>query len=332
MSTIGQPSDGKPASGQEVRGLRAVVAVGGNSLITSEDRITISDQAETAAATAREIGEMIAAGWKLAITHGNGPQVGFILRRCEIGIHEVPPIPMDYATSNTQGSIGYMFQRALRNDLRRRGLQRNVVSLITQTLVDRDDPAFDEPTKPIGPHLEESVARERAREQGWVVREDSGRGWRRVVPSPRVKGIVELEVIRQLVLGGTVTIACGGGGLPVYEEESGRLRRVEAVIDKDYASSLLARELAADLLLVTTAVEKVALNFGRSDQRWLDRMTVSEARRHLADGQFPPGSMGPKIQSMIEFVEATGGRGLITDPLSLNRALAGETGTSIVPG
>ncbi|MCZ6725785.1 MAG: carbamate kinase, partial [Acidobacteria bacterium] len=198
--------------------------------------------------------------------------------------------------------------------------------------VDRDDPAFEEPTKPIGPHLDEATARQRAAEQGWVVKEDSGRGWRRVVASPLPLAIVELEVIRTLVTQGTVAIACGGGGVPVFEDEAGELQRVEAVIDKDHASSLLATELDADLLLVTTAVEKVAVNFGQPNQRWLDRMTLAEAREHQASGQFPPGSMGPKIQAVIDFVERTGGRGLITDPENLTRALAGETGTTIVPG
>ncbi|MCH7665975.1 MAG: carbamate kinase [Acidobacteria bacterium] len=310
----------------------AVVAVGGNSLIADEQHVTISDQSDTATATAHQIAEMIAAGWNLVVTHGNGPQVGFILRRSEIGMSEVPPIPMDYATSNTQGSIGYMFQRALRNDFRRRGIEREVVALITQTLVDENDPAFDAPTKPIGPHLDEATARQRAAEQGWVVKEDSGRGWRRVVPSPLSLAIIEIEVIRSLLGQGTVVIACGGGGLPVFEDENGELMRVEAVIDKDHASSLLARELGADLLLITTGVEKVAIDFGKPTQQWLDRLTLAEARRHQADGQFAPGSMGPKIQAMIDFVEETGGRGLITNPENLTRALAGETGTVILPG
>ncbi len=310
----------------------AVVAVGGNSLIADEQHVTISDQSDTATATAHQIAEMIDAGWNLVVTHGNGPQVGFILRRSEIGMSEVPPIPMDYATSNTQGSIGYMFQRALRNDFRRRGIEREVVALITQTLVDKNDPAFDTPTKPIGPHLDEATARQRAAEQGWVVKEDSGRGWRRVVPSPLSLAIIEIEVIRSLLGQGTVVIACGGGGLPVFEDENGDLMRVEAVIDKDHASSLLARELGADLLLITTGVEKVAIDFGKPTQQWLDRLTLAEARRHQADGQFAPGSMGPKIQAMIDFVEETGGRGLITNPENLTRALAGETGTVIVPG
>lgn len=310
----------------------AVVAVGGNSLIADEQHVTISDQSDTATATAHQIAEMIEAGWNLVVTHGNGPQVGFILRRSEIGMSEVPPIPMDYATSNTQGSIGYMFQRALRNDFRRRGIEREVVALITQTLVDKNDPAFDAPTKPIGPHLDEATARQRAAEQGWVVKEDSGRGWRRVVPSPLSLAIIEIEVIRSLLGQGTVVIACGGGGLPVFEDENGELMRVEAVIDKDHASSLLARELGADLLLITTGVEKVAIDFGKPTQQWLDRLTLAEARCHQVDGQFAPGSMGPKIQAMIDFVEETGGRGLITNPENLTRALAGETGTVILPG
>ncbi|MEE8523559.1 MAG: carbamate kinase, partial [Thermoanaerobaculia bacterium] len=259
------------------------------------DHVSIPYQAEAAAETAHQLAELIAADWRVVVTHGNGPQVGFILRRSEIGKHEVPPIPMNYATSNTQGSIGYMFQKALRNELRRRGIDRQVVTLITQTLVDRDDPAFRDPTKPIGPHLDEATAKRRAEEQGWTVKEDAGRGWRRVVASPLPQSILELKVIRELVLGGTVVIACGGGGLPVIEDADGDLHGIEAVIDKDYASSLLARELGADLFLISTAVEKVAIHFKQPDQRWLDRLTLSEARAYLREGHFAPGSMGPKI-------------------------------------
>ncbi len=309
----------------------AVVAVGGNSLIADGDHTSIPYQAEAAARTARQIAAMIAAGWSVVLTHGNGPQVGFILRRSEIGKHEVPPIPMNYATSNTQGSIGYMFQRSLANEFRRRGMNRRVVTLITQTLVDLDDPAFYHPAKPIGPHLDEATARRRAAEQDWTVKEDAGRGWRRVVPSPLPQAIVELDVIRDLAAGGTVVIACGGGGLPVVRNGVGDLVGVEAVIDKDHASSLLARELGADLFLISTAVERVALNLNRPNQRWIDRMTVSEARAYAAEGHFAAGSMGPKVQSVIDYVEAGGGRGIITGPTYLERALAGETGTLFVP-
>ena len=307
----------------------ALVAVGGNSLITDPDHAAIPYQSETAAETAHYIAEMIDAGWEVVITHGNGPQVGFILRRSEIGQHEVPPIPMNYATSNTQGSIGYMFQRALRNEFRARGTPKPVVSLVTMTLVDRDDPAFEDPAKPIGPHLDEATARRRAAEQGWVVKEDAGRGWRRVVPSPLPLEIVELDVIRSLTAAGTVVIACGGGGMPVVRNERGQLEGVEAVIDKDHASGLLAREIGAELFLISTAVDRVALHYGRPEQRWLDAMTLDEARRYQTEGHFLAGSMGPKVQAVIDFVAATGGRGVITNPANLARALAGEAGTRI---
>ncbi len=309
----------------------AVVAVGGNSLIVDAEHVAIADQSLAAAKTVHHIADMISDGWNVVITHGNGPQVGFILRRVELGLHEVPGIPMNYATSNTQGSIGYMFQRAMRNEFRRRGIDRQVVTLITETLVDRDDPAFENPAKPIGPHLDETVARQRAAEQGWIVREDAGRGWRRVVPSPLPKAILELGVIRELVAGGTVVIACGGGGLPVVENEAGDIHGVEAVIDKDYASSMLARQMGADLLLISTAVERVAIHFNQPQQRWLDRLTLSDARCYQSEGHFLAGSMGPKVQSIIDFVAATGGDGLITDPAHMLASLAGEAGTRIVP-
>lgn len=309
----------------------AVVAVGGNSLIVDAEHAAIPHQSKAAAVTAHHIVDMMEAGWDVVVTHGNGPQVGFILRRVELGIHEVPPIPMNYATSNTQGSIGYMFQRSLRNELRRRGMHRQVVTLVTETLVNRDDPAFEDPSKPIGPHLDEATARQRAAEQGWVVREDAGRGWRRVVPSPTPLAIVELDVIHQLLGTGTVVIACGGGGLPVFETPDGDLHGVEAVIDKDHASSLLARELGAEMLLISTAVDRVAIHFNQPEQRWLDRLTVAEARRYQAEGHFLAGSMGPKIQAMIDFVDATGGHGIITDPPHIVRSLSGEGGTWVVP-
>ncbi len=308
----------------------AVVAVGGNSLIVDADHIAIPCQSDAAAETAHHLADMVESGWDVIVTHGNGPQVGFILRRVELGIHEVPPIPMNYATSNTQGSIGYMFQRALRNEFRRRGIDREVATLVSETLVDREDPAFAEPTKPIGPHLDEATARQRAAEQGWVVKEDAGRGWRRVVPSPRPQEILELGLIRQLIAADTIVIACGGGGIPVFKNDRGDLQGVEAVIDKDHASSLLARELNADLLVILTAVERVALHFNQPNQRWLDRLTLVEARRYHDEGHFLAGSMGPKIRAMIDFVEHTGNPGVITDPPHLMQALADDSGTRIV--
>ncbi len=308
----------------------AVVAVGGNALITDKAHQSIPDQYAAAAMTAHYVADMVEAGWNVVLTHGNGPQVGFILRRSELSIKEVTPVPMDYAGADIQGAIGYMFDRAFRNEFRRRGRATRPIAVVTQTLVDRNDPAFANPTKPIGSHFDETTARRIAAEQGWTVREDAGRGWRRVVPSPRPKAIVELDEIRFLANAGYLVIACGGGGIPVIEEESGDLAGVEAVIDKDFASSLLARDLGADLLLVSTGVEKVAIDFNTPKQKWLDRMTLDEARGYSAADQFDKGSMGPKISAIIEYLDGGGREGLITNPENIGRALAGETGTRIL--
>jgi carbamate kinase len=310
-------------------GRLAVVAVGGNSLIRDKSHESIPDQYEAVAITARYIADMVEAGWNIVLTHGNGPQVGFILRRSELSIHEIPPVPMDYAGADLQGAIGYMFVRALRNEFAVRKLASVPAALVTQTLVDRNDPAFADPSKPIGSHMDEATAHRLASQQGWTVKPDAGRGWRRVVPSPLPKAIVELEVIRSLARSGYLVIACGGGGIPVIEE-NGRLTGVEAVIDKDLASSLLCRELQADILVVSTGVEKVALDFNKPTQRWLDRLTLTEAKRLYGEDQFDRGSMGPKIRAVIEFLEGGGKQALITNPANLGRALAGETGTLIV--
>ena len=308
----------------------AVVAVGGNALIRDKAHESIPDQSREAVITTHHIAEMIAAGWNVVITHGTGPQVGFILRRSELALEEVPPVPMDYADADLQGGIGYMFLKALYNEFRKQKIDRKAVAIITQTLVDRNDPAFADPSKPIGSQMDEQTAQRLASRQGWVVKEDAGRGWRRVVPSPQPKTIVELAAINLLARAGFVVIACGGGGIPVVQDEEGNLIGVEAVIDKDLASSLLARGIGADLLLVSTGVEKVAINFNKPDRRWLNRMTVAEARKHYADNQFDRGSMGPKIQAVIEFIEGGGETGLITNPENIGRALAGKTGTFIV--
>jgi carbamate kinase len=310
----------------------AVVAVGGNALIRDKDHMSIADQFEQAALTVTHIADMIEAGWNVVVTHGNGPQMGFILRRSELSIHEVAPVPMDYAGADLQGAIGYMFVKAFRNEFRRRGLAREPVAVVTETLVDRDDPAFADPTKPIGSHMDEARAKELAARQGWTVKDDAGRGWRRVVPSPRPKTIVDLAPIRHLAASGHVVVACGGGGIPVIEDENGDLRGIEAVIDKDLASSLLAREIGADLLLVSTGVEKVAINFNKPNRHWLDRMTVGEARRYQAEDHFDKGSMGPKIEALVDYLEAGGKEGLITNPENIGRALRRETGTWVVSG
>ena len=308
----------------------AVVAIGGNALIRDRGHESIPNQYDMVCALAEDIAGMIETGWKVVVTHGNGPQVGFILRRSELSIAEVPPVPMDYAGADIQGAVGYMFLKALRNAFKRRRIRREPACVVTQTLVDRNDPAFANPTKPIGSHMDEARAKQLAKKYHWTVREDAGRGWRRVVPSPRPRAILETRAIKALAAEGYVVVACGGGGIPVIEDEAGDLRGVEAVIDKDLASSLLARSMEADILVLPTGVEKVALDFNRPAQRWLDRMTLAEARRHQADNQFDPGSMGPKIAALVDFVAGGGRMGLITNPPNLSRALRGETGTRLV--
>jgi len=310
----------------------AVVAIGGNSLIKDKTHQTVEDQYQASKETTSYIADMIEAGWNVAITHGNGPQVGFILRRSEIahrveGMHEVP---LDVCGADSQGAIGYALQQNLQNYLFQRGIKKNVATIITQVLVDRKDPAFQNPTKPIGGFMEEVEAKRREAEMGWAVVEDAGRGWRRVVPSPLPKEIVELDTVKALIQTGIIVITVGGGGIPVIDPGSGDYEGVAAVIDKDYASSLLARQINADLFLISTAVEKVALNFGKPDQRWLDRITLKEVKRYFEEGtHFAKGSMAPKIQAIIWFLEGGGKQALITNPENIGRALRGETGTWI---
>jgi carbamate kinase len=308
----------------------AVVAIGGNSLIKDPKHLTVEDQEEALRDTARHLAGMIAAGWDLAVGHGNGPQVGFILRRSEIshraeGMHEVP---LDVCVADTQGAIGYELQQALQNELFHRGIRKNVATIVTQVLVDAKDPAFANPTKPIGGFMEEAEARRRRAETGWTVVEDAGRGWRRVVPSPRPKEIVELDSIKAVIAEGIVVITVGGGGIPVVDTGGGEYRGVAAVIDKDHASGMLAAQIGADLFLIATAVEKVALGFGTPAERWVDRMSLSEARRYLAEGRhFVRGSMAPKMEAVIAYLEAGGKEAIITSPENIERALRGETGT-----
>ena len=306
------------------------MAIGGNALIRDPRHESIRDQYEMVQALAADIAVMIDDGWSVVVTHGNGPQVGYILRRSELSIAEVPPVPMDYAGADIQGAVGYMFANALGNEFRRRGIDRQPVAVVTQTLVDRDDPAFAAPTKPIGSHMAEAHAKQLAARYGWTVREDAGRGWRRVVASPIPRKIVEIDVIHELARAGRVVIACGGGGIPVIEDERGDRRGVEAVIDKDLASSLLARTMRADALILPTGIEKVALDFNKSTQRFVDRLTLAEAKRHYAQDQFDKGSMGPKVAALIDFVASGGSLGLITNAKNVMRALRGETGTRVV--
>jgi carbamate kinase len=312
----------------------AVVAIGGNSLIKDAKHQTVEDQYEAAKETTYHIADMVEAGWDVAIGHGNGPQVGFILRRSEIaakveGMHEVP---LDVCGADSQGAIGYSLQQTLQNELFRRKINKNVATVITQVLVDQADPAFQKPSKPIGGFMEQAEAKRRESEMGWSVVEDAGRGWRRVVASPQPKEVVELDTVKALVNAGVIVITVGGGGIPVIDVGEGEYRGTAAVIDKDFASSLLAREINADLFLISTAVEKVAIHFGKPNEQWLDRMTLSEAKQYLAEGtHFAKGSMAPKIQAIIWFLEAGGKQALITNPENIGRALRGETGTWIVP-
>lgn len=311
----------------------AVVAIGGNSLIKDNSKVSVEDQYLAAKETTFHIADMIEAGWNVAIGHGNGPQVGFILRRSEIahkveGMHEVP---LDACGADTQGAIGYALQQTLQNELRKRGIAKPVSTIITQVRVDAEDKAFQNPSKPIGGFMDEAEARKRAAELGWKVVEDAGRGWRRVVASPIPQEVIELPSVLELIKAGHIVVTVGGGGIPVIRENDA-LKGVAAVIDKDYASSLLARAIKADLFLISTAVEKVALNFGKPDQKWVDRMTLSEAKAYLAEGtHFAKGSMAPKMQAIIWFLEAGGKQALITNPENIGRALKGETGTWIVP-
>jgi carbamate kinase len=308
-----------------------VLAIGGNSLIRDEAHRSVPDQWVLTRETCRHVAPLIEAGYRVVITHGNGPQVGFILRRSELARHELHPVPLDSCDADTQGAIGYMVQQSLANELHRRGLRQTPVALVTQVEVDPESPAFTHPSKPIGAFMNEATARQRAERDGWAVAEDAGRGFRRVVPSPEPLAIVELDAIRTLVKDGYVVIAAGGGGIPVARTAAGELRGVEAVIDKDLASSLLARGLGADALVVSTSVERVCLRYGQPDERALDRMTLAEARRYLTEGHFGAGSMAPKIEGIARFLEAGGRRAVVTCPEQLERALAGEAGTQITP-
>ncbi len=309
----------------------AVVAIGGNSLIKDKQHQTVRDQYIAAGETCWHVASMIKDGWDVAIGHGNGPQVGFILRRSELASHELHEVPLDVCGADSQGAIGYALVQNLENDFRRLDIDRHAVAVVTQVEVAADDPAFESPSKPIGSFMDEETAMRRRDQDGWAVREDAGRGWRRVVPSPEPIRIVEVDAIRSLIESGYVVISVGGGGIPVVADANGELSGIAAVIDKDHACSLLANNIGAELFLVTTAVEKVALDFGQPTQRWIDRMTLAEAKEYLAEGtHFLPGSMAPKIEAVVDFLERGGGTAIITDPENVERALAGETGTHVV--
>jgi len=307
----------------------AVLAIGGNSLIKEKTKISLWYQYEALKETAVYLADLIETGMNLVITHGNGPQVGFIYRRGELALHELPLIPLDICGADTQGAIGYMIEKALNNQFRKRGIGKRPLAVVTQTMVDRDDPSFADPTKPIGSFMTREEALEKQRDKGWNVLEDAGRGFRRVVPSPVPKEILEVDAIRLLVQQGYVVIAAGGGGIPVIRNEQGDLEGVEAVIDKDLGSSLLGKNLGADTFIICTAVDEVYLHFGEANQKALRQATLSEIRQYLEEGHFRPGSMKPKVEAVIQFLEGGGDRAIITSPENLLRAVRGEAGTTI---
>lgn len=306
-----------------------VIAIGGNSLIKDARHQSVPDQYAAVVTTVRHITDLLAQGHRVVITHGNGPQVGFILLRSEHSRGFLHQVPLDSIVADTQGALGYQIQQALENEFRRRGLKRSVATIVTQTLVDRADPAFAQPAKPIGEFYSQTQAEERMRVDQWTMVEDAGRGWRRVVASPKPIRIIESGVIKHLVEGGYVVVAAGGGGIPVVADEHGMLSGVAAVVDKDLASAVVAAQIGADMLIISTSVEKVMLNFGQPGQRAVDSMTTVEAKRYLAEGHFAPGSMLPKIEACLHFVEQRGGMAVITCPGSLSAALDGRTGTRI---
>lgn len=310
----------------------AVVALGGNAITREFEEGNIYQQFANTRKSLVGIVEMIEEGYRVVITHGNGPQVGNALIRVEEGRHLVPPIPLGVLVADTEGGMGYMIEQSLENMLHRKGLHKRVITLLTQVIVDRNDPSILNPTKFVGPFFRKSDVDRIQKERGWVLKRDSRRGWRRVVPSPFPLEIVERETIRQLVASDCVIIACGGGGIPVYTEDDGTLEGIDGVIDKDLASAVLARDVGAHELYILTAVQKVAIGFGSKSQVDLDRMSIAEAAGYFEEGEFPPGSMGPKIEASIQFLRQGGETVIITTVESLSKARRGETGTRIDHG
>ncbi len=313
-----------------MEGKLIVIAIGGNSLIEDSKHVTVASQYDAAKKTAHHIAKLVKAGNRVVIAHGNGPQVGYILRRAEIASTELHSVPLDSCVADTQGAIGYQLQSALDNELLDLGVKKNVATVVTQVEVSDKDPSFSKPTKPIGSFMSEEVALEHKEKDNWNVVEDAGRGWRRVVASPKPVSIIELETIKCLLDNGIIVIAAGGGGIPVVKDEEGKLSGREAVIDKDLAAAMLAKNLNADLFVISTAVEKVCLNYGKPNQKTLDTINIDEAKQYIDEGHFAPGSMLPKIQAIVDFVSTTGNKGIITDPENLYDALYGDKGTKIV--
>jgi len=308
----------------------AVIAVGGNSLISDKEHQTIPDQSLQAMQTVHHIISLIENGYQVVLTHGNGPQVGFILLRSDYSRGIIHTVPLDICVADTQGSIGYQFQQALNNELRKKKIDKKVATIVTQVVVDKDDEAYQHPTKPIGRFYTKEEAEKRQKDNGWDMMEDAGRGWRRVVASPVPKEIIEIDMIKHLIDNDVLVIAAGGGGIPVVRDENGDLSGVAAVIDKDLASALLANNLEAELYIISTNVEKVCINFGKPNEEQIGRMTVSEAKQYIQEGHFSPGSMLPKIEAALDFLKGGGQEVLITNYENLESAITGKTGTRIV--
>ncbi len=317
-------------SGEPGKAPLVVIAIGGNSLIKDDRHRTVLDQYNAIGETARHIVPIVSEGYRVVVTHGNGPQVGFILLRSDLARNVLHQVPLASCVADTQGAIGYQITQTLQNELHLEGIQKNVVTVVTQVVVDSNDPAFDHPDKPIGPFMTEADAKKRASEDGWAVGEDAGRGWRRLVPAPAPLEIVELNSIRTLLDAGTLVVAVGGGGIPVVRQADGTLAGRDAVIDKDAATCMLACQLGASVLIESTSVDKVALNFGTPREQEIDHMTASECRRYLLEGHFAPGSMEPKIKAALAFLDQGGERVIITQPHHLEEALHGIYGTHIV--
>ncbi|HAR35778.1 MAG TPA: carbamate kinase [Acidobacteria bacterium] len=310
----------------------ALIAFGGNAILPEDQKGLQEEQMRNSQKAAELMVQIIKKGYELIVVHGNGPQVGNLLIQMEEAANKIPPFSLDVCDAMTEGSMGFMLEKAIVNELRKNSIDKDVATIITQVVVDREDPAFQKPTKPVGPFYPKFRAQQLARQKKWTMVEDAGRGYRKVVPSPRPIDVVPKWIIRDLVLSGRVVIAAGGGGIPVILNNRGLYEGVEAVIDKDYAASLLAREVGADLFIILTGIPRVYYNFGKPDQKPLPVITVAEARKYLEEGQFPPGSMGPKIRAAVEYIEAGGREVLITSANHLKAALLNRSGTRIVPG
>jgi carbamate kinase len=307
----------------------ALIAFGGNAILPKTQRGLQSEQIQNAQKAAQLMVYVVKKGYDLIVVHGNGPQVGNLLIQMEESITKVPPFSLEVCDAMTEGSMGFMLEKAIVNELRKNSVDKDVATLITQVVVDREDPAFENPTKPVGPFYTKYRAQMLRREKKWAMIEDSGRGYRKVVPSPKPIDVIPKRIIRDLVHSGKIVIALGGGGIPVIINGRGLFEGVEAVIDKDYAASLVAREVKADLFIILTNVDRVCLNYGTPDEEPIDVMTVKQAEEHISQGQFPPGSMGPKIKAAIEYIQGGGKEVLITSANRLRASLINRSGTKI---